>query len=61
MLILRAVGLFAALFLLGLVAAYVITRERRYLKLAWTTVQVLVLLFVAFGLLYVFERVLLML
>lgn len=61
MLVLRTIGLLAGFFLVGLVLAWVLTKERRYLKLAWTTVQVLVLLFVAFGLLYVFERVFLML
>ncbi len=61
MLVLRTIGLFAGLFLVGLVLAWVVTKDRKYLKLAWTTVQVLVLLFVAFGLFYVFERVLVML
>lgn len=61
MLVLRFVGLFAALFLLGLGVAYVVTRDRKYLRIAWRTLQVTVLLFVAFMLLYVFERVLLML
>ena len=61
MLVLRFVGLFAALFVLGLGAAYVVTRNRKYLRLAWRTLQVVGLLFVAFMLLYVFERVLLVL
>ena len=60
MFILRFVGLFAGLFLLGLGVAYVVTRDRKYLRIAWRTFQIVVLLFVAFGLLYVFERVLLM-
>jgi hypothetical protein len=59
--LIRAVVLFAALFVLGLGVAYVVTRERKYLRLAWRTLQVVLLLLVAFGLLYVFERVLLML
>lgn len=61
MFLIRAVVLFAALFVLGLGVAYVVTRDRKYLRLAWRTVQVVLLLLVAFGLLYVFERVLLML
>ena len=60
MLVVRFVVLFAALFLLGLGVAYLLTRERKYLRIAWRTLQVVVLLLVAFGLLYVFERVLLM-
>lgn len=60
MLVVRIVVLFAALFLLGLGVAYVLTRDRRYVRIAWRTLQVVVLLLVAFGLLYVFERVLLM-
>jgi hypothetical protein len=41
------------------VAAFLVTRNRRYLTMAWLAVQVMLLLAVAFGLLYVFERVLL--
>ena len=59
MFVLRFVLLAAALFLLGLGVAFLVTRNRRYLRIAWRTVQVVVLLAVAFGLLYVFERVLL--
>jgi hypothetical protein len=60
MFFIRAVVLFTALFVLGLLVGYVITRDRRYLRYAWRTLQVVLLLLVAFGLLYVFERVLLM-
>ncbi len=60
MLVVRIVVLFAALFLLGLGVAYVLTRDRRYVRIAWRALQIVVLLLVAFGLLYVFERVLLM-
>ena len=60
MLVVRIVVLFGALFLLGLGVAYVVTKDRRYLRIAWRTLQVVVLLLVAFGLLYVFERVLLL-
>lgn len=60
MIVLRLIVVLAALFLLGLGIAYVVTRDRRYLRIAWLTIQIVVLLLVAFGLLYVFERVLLM-
>ena len=60
MLVVRIVVLFAALFLLGLGVAYLLTRERKFLRIAWRTLQVVVVLLVALGLLYVFERVLLM-
>ncbi|MGE0355604.1 MAG: hypothetical protein AB7P08_01690 [Burkholderiales bacterium] len=58
MLVLRAVGLFAILFLLGLGIAFVATRDPRYLRLAAKTLQVLVLVGVAAGLVYLFGRVL---
>ncbi len=59
MLVLRIVAIAGALLLAGLVAAFLVTRNRRYLTIAWLAVQVVLLLAVAFGLLYVFERVLL--
>ena len=60
MLVVRFVVAFAALFMLGLGVAFVLTRERKYLRIAWRTAQIVLMLLVAFGLLYVFERVLLM-
>jgi hypothetical protein len=60
MLILRIVAIFGGLLLAGLVLAFALTRNRRYLKIAWLAIQVGLLLAVAFGLLYVFERVLLL-
>ena len=59
MFVLRVVAIACALLLLGLVAAFLVTKNRRYLTIAWLSVQVVLLLAVAFGLLYVFERVLL--
>lgn len=59
MFILRIVGILGALLLVGLVVAFLVTKQRRYLTIAWLAVQVMVLLAVAFGLLYIFERVLL--
>ena len=60
MLILRIVGIFGGLLLAGLVIAYLVTRNRRYLRIAWLGIQIVLLLGVAFALLYVFERVLLL-
>ena len=60
MLVLRFLLPLAALLLVGLGVAFVVTRDRRYLRIAWRGVQAVVVLLVAFGLLYVFERVLLM-
>ena len=60
MLVLRIVLPLVGLWLLGLAAAWLITRERRYLVLAQRSVLVIGLLVVALGLLYIFERVLLL-
>lgn len=59
MLVLRFVVIFGGLFLAGLVIAWILTKQRRYLQIAWRTLQVIVVLAVAFGLFYVLERVLL--
>ncbi len=61
MFVLRAVVLLALLFLLALGGAFLVTRDRKYLRIAVKAFQALVLLGVAFGLFYVFERVLLFL
>lgn len=60
MFILRIVGIFTGLLLIGLVIAWAVTRNRRYLRIAWLAVQVILLLCIAFALLYIFERVLLL-
>ncbi len=60
MFILRIVAIAGGLLLGGLVVAFLATRNRRYLTIAWLAVQVMLLLAIAFGLLYVFERVLLL-
>lgn len=60
MLILRVFLIFGGLLLLGLGVAFLVTRNRRYLKLAWLAIQVMLLLGVGFALLYVFQRVLLL-
>ena len=60
MFVLRIVAIAGGLLLAGLVVAFLVTKNRRYLTIAWLAVQVVLLLGVAFGLLYVFERVLLL-
>ena len=60
MFILRIVAIVGGLLLGGLVVAFLVTRNRRYLTIAWLAVQVMLLLGIAFALLYVFERVLLL-
>jgi hypothetical protein len=58
--VLRIVAIFGGLMLAGLVVAFLVTKNRRYLTIAWLAVQVILLLGIAFALLYVFERVLLL-
>ncbi len=58
--ILRAILLFAGLFLGGLVIAWAVTRDKRYLLMAKRGARVILLVAVVAGLLYVFERVLLL-
>jgi len=60
-LVIRAVVLFALLFLVALVGAWLATHDRKYLRIAGKTIQVVTLLVVAFALFYLFERVLLFL
>jgi hypothetical protein len=61
MFVLRFVVLIALVFLVALVGAYLATRNRKYLRIAGKTIQVVTLLVVAFALFYLFERVLLFL
>ena len=60
MFVFRAIVLAAALVLGGLVVAWMITRDRKYLTIAWRIGLWTLVLGVVLGLLYVFERVLLM-
>ena len=60
MFVLRIVAIACGLLLAGLVVAFLVTKNRRYLTIAWLAVQVVLLLGIAFALLYVFERVLLL-
>jgi hypothetical protein len=61
LLVLRAVALFALLFLLAMGGAWLATRDRKYLRIAGKAIQLVTLLVVAFALFYLFERVLLFL
>ncbi len=56
MLILRLALVLVTLTLVLSGAMYVFTRNRRYLKFAWQTVRVTVLMIVVFSLLFVLER-----
>jgi hypothetical protein len=58
---LRFLAAFLALWLVGLGVAYLVTRNRRYLVIAWLTLQIGLLIAIGLMLLYLFERVLLML
>jgi hypothetical protein len=60
MFLLRVLLPFAVLLLVGLGIAYVATRDRKFIRYLVLAVQVELLLVVAFGLIYVFERVLLL-
>lgn len=60
MFLLRVLLPFAVLLLLGLAIAFIATRNRKWLRYLVLAAQVEVLLVVVFGLLYVFERVLLL-
>ena len=61
MLVLRAIALLALLFLLVLGGAFVVTRDRKYLRIAGKSLQVVILVAVAFALFYLFGRELLFL
>lgn len=60
MFILRFVVVIAALLLAGLVVAFMVTRDRKYLRIAGRAGLAVLVLGIAFALLYVFERVLLL-
>jgi hypothetical protein len=60
MFLLRVILPFAVLLLVGLGIAYLVTRDRKFIRYLVLAVQLELLLVVAFGLLYVFERVLLL-
>ena len=56
MLILRLILILTVLLLVLSGGMYVFTRNRRYLKFAWQTVRFTVLLLLAFALLFLLER-----
>jgi hypothetical protein len=58
--LLRVILPFAVLLLVGLGIAYFMTKDRKFIRYLVLAVQVELLLMVAFGLIYVFERVLLL-
>ena len=60
MIVLRVLLVFGALFLAGIGVAFLVTRDRKYLALGRRVIQAALLLAVAFGLFYVFSRVLLL-
>ena len=60
MFLLRVILPFAVLLLVGLGIAYIVTRDRKFIRYLLLAVQIELLLVVAFGLIYVFERVLLL-
>ena len=60
MLVFRIVLVASALLLGGLVVAWMITRDRKYLRIGARILLWVLVLGVLLGLLYVFERVLLM-
>ena len=60
MLVLRVILIFGALFLVGTGVAFLFTRDRKYLRLALRVFQAVLVLLVAYGLFYVFSRVLLL-
>lgn len=61
MVFLRFLAAFLALWLVGLGVAYLVTKNRRYLVIAGLTLQIGLLIAIALMLLYLFERVLLVL
>ncbi len=56
MLMMRLILVLVTLMLVISGGMYVFTRNRRYLKFAWQTVRLTVLLLLVFGLLFVLER-----
>ena len=59
MVVLRLVGILVAIAILGALALYLFTRNRRFLTVAWRTFQVAFIFRVVFMALYVLERLVL--
>ena len=59
MLVLRLIGILALLAIVGSIALYLFTRNRRYLVTAWRIFQFAIVFLVVFLLLYLLERLVL--
>ena len=59
MLVLRLVGILAAIGILGSLALYLLTRNRRFLAIAWRIFQFAFIFLLVFMALYVLERLIL--
>jgi len=59
MIVIRIFLVFAVLLVVGALAVYLFTKDRRYLRLAWRLFRFFIMLFVAVGLIYVLERLIL--
>ena len=59
MLVLRLIGILALIAIVGSIALYLFTRDRRYLTIAWRVFQFAFVFLLVFLALYVLERVVL--
>jgi len=59
MLVLRLIGILALIAIVGSIALYLFTRNRRYLTFAWRVFQFAIVFLLAFLALYVLERLVL--
>lgn len=59
MLVLRLIGILALIAIIGSIALYIFTRNRRYLTIAWRVFQFAFVFLLIFLALYVLERLLL--
>ena len=59
MLVLRLIGILALIAIIGSIALYIFTRNRRYLTIAWRVFQFAFVFLLVFLALYVLERLVL--
>ena len=59
MLVLRLIGILALIAIIGSIALYIFTRNRRYVTIAWRVFQFAFVFLLIFLALYVLERLLL--
>lgn len=59
MLVLRLIGVLALLAIVGALAFYLFTRNRRYLTIAWRVFQFAIVFLAVFMVLYLLERLVL--